>query len=240
MADETETDELNLDHGDNRPSDMILDEKLLKMGEEYVHIQERRRDLNDDAKTIRSNAEKLGIHPLAFQHAVNTVKLMDKADLKSYQSSVRRMVKVLEPAAPTLFPDETLRREKRKAKELAKAAKVADPRDKTAPDNPKGDPKRGGAGGAKGRGKAKDAKPKKPGNVLSGREEPALTAMLDKIEATPTEESGDELIARVAREKQSEQEQRDGGQILDTAMDGIKSQSQLAQEKREAALGDDA
>jgi hypothetical protein len=59
------------DHGDNRPDDMILDEKVVKMGEELASIMRKRKGLNEEAKTIYSNADKLGIPPAALQVAAD-------------------------------------------------------------------------------------------------------------------------------------------------------------------------
>lgn len=219
MADETETE-----HGDNRPEDMILDEKVVKMGEELASIFRKRKALNLEAKNIYTNADKLGIPPRAVQDAVGMVRIMDRDDRKAYQSGVRRVLKALEPAAAELFSEDVQRIAKRKAKDAARAAKAKESataqEQRVAADSPRSDPKRGGAGGAKGRGKAKD-KPAK-GSHLSIVSQTGVTT-----EDVPlVEESGDELIARVAREKMAALEQREGGQILDTAMDGIKSQSE--------------
>lgn len=224
------------DHGDNRPDDMILDEKVVKMGEELAVIFTKRKNLTADAATIYSNADKLGIPPAALQAAVKMVRIMDKDDRKAYQSGVRRVLKALEPAAADLFPEDIARLEKRreraKERETKAAAKAAT---KTAEDIERGDPKRGGAGGADGHAKAKDAKAKKPAGPHSKRDKGNVVGMDGKpATLSDTVASGDALIASTAASLNAAAEQITGAAILDTA-GKPKSQSQIAAEKLEAA-----
>lgn len=215
------------DHGDNRPDDMKIDDTILKLAEQYVSYENRARQLNKDKAEVRAQADKIGIPSLAWQIGVRTVKIMDAKERADFQRGFKRVTGVLSKNAETLFPEDIARRQKRDAKAAAKAAKAKESataqEQRVAADSPRSDPKRGGAGGAKGRGKAKD----KPAKVVP--------ATKSENEADLSAETGDELIARVARERQADQELRDGGNVLDSAIDGIKSQSQIAQEAREKA-----
>lgn len=199
------------DHGDNRPDDMILDEKVVKMGEELASIMRKRKGLNEEAKTIYSNADKLGIPPAALQVAVRLVRVLDKDDRRAYQKGVNRVLKALEPAAADLFAEDVERVAKRKAAKKARDDKAKAKAGGETPEqqerrlaadlNPRSDPKRGGAG-----------KGRKPKATV------AETATVDPATLNAA------------------QEQVDGGAVLDGMIDGIpKSQSQIAREIAEQA-----
>lgn len=199
------------DHGDNRPEDMILDEKVVKMGEELAAIFTKRKNLNTEAKNIYTNADKLGIPPAALQAGVRMVRMMDKSDRVKYQAGVRRTLRALEPAAADLFPEDIERIKKRQERAKARAEKDAKAAGKETPAeqerrlaadlNPRSDPKRGGAG-----------KGRKPKSTV------AETATVDPAALNAA------------------QEQVDGGAVLDGMIDGIpKSQSQIAREIAEQA-----
>lgn len=214
------------DHGDNRTADMKVDDTILKLAEQYVAYENRARQLNKDKAEVRAQADKIGIPSLAWQIGVRTVKIMDAKERADFQRGFKRVTGVLSKNAETLFPEDIARRQKRDAKAAAKAAKAKESataqEQRVAADSPRSDPKRGGAGGAKGRGKATDVAAKKPrGNIHVVSEAGVTTEDVPLVE-----ETGDELIARVARERQADQEQREGGNVLDSAIDGIKSQSE--------------
>ncbi len=155
------------DHGDNRPENMILDEKVVKMGEELAAIFTKRKNLNLEAKNIYTNADKLGIPPAALQAGVRMVRMMDKSDRVKYQAGVRRTVRALEPVVADLYPEDVERIKKRQERAKARAEKEAKATGKESPEaqerrlaadlNPRSDPKRGGAGKGKKAAKAAPA-----------------------------------------------------------------------------------
>lgn len=203
------------DHGDNRPEDMILDEKVVKMGEELAAIFTKRKNLNLEAKNIYANADKLGIPPAALQAGVRMVRMMDKSDRVKYQAGVRRTVRALEPAAADLFPEDIERIKKRQERAKARAEKDAKAAGKETP----AEQERRLAADLNPRSKPKASSAKKPkSSAPADASGFPKTATDDK--STPENETGDELIARVAREKLAEQEQREGEALLATAGKG--------------------
>ncbi len=195
------------DHGENRPEDMILDEKVVKMGEELAAIFTKRKNLNLEAKNIYTNADKLGIPPAALQAGVRMVRMMDKSDRVKYQAGVRRTVRALEPVVADLYPEDVDRIKKRQERAKIRAEKEAKAAGKESPEaqerrlaadlNPRSKPK------------ASSAKPPKASKV-----KPKLTIVGQT--GVTTEES--ELTpAQVT----AAQELIDGGQILDGALAGI-------------------
>jgi hypothetical protein len=193
------------DHGDNRPEDMILDEKVVKMGEELAAIFTKRKNLNLEAKNIYTNADKLGIPPAALQAGVRMVRMMDKSDRVKYQAGVRRTLRALEPAAADLFPEDIERIKKRQERAKARAEKDAKAAGKETPAEQE-------------RRLAADLNPRSKPKASSAKK-PAVTNPPIQ-DGDVSNETGDELIARVAREKLAEQEQRDGEALLATAGKG--------------------
>lgn len=261
MADDDDNlDDFKTPPGTNQDADQQLDAKALKLVEEYVASLNRSSNENEARSNIRDNVSKLGIHTLAFQHELNALRMMDKSDRSSYMTSRRRMGRILADKGESLFPDDVERIKKRKQKAAAKTAKDADAGkkegvDQTAPDSPRSDPKRGGAGGVKGRGKAKDKAPKgtpkeatkTAAQAAADRAEDAaeLAGKLREVQnqssgASPGE-TGDELIARVAREKMAALEQREGDAYLTGHIDAAKSDAAepLSQSAKSAAILDE-
>lgn len=213
--------------GSNASEDMKLDDTIFKLAENYVALQERRSELNEEAKGIRDNGERLGIHPLAFQHAVKVVKMMDKSDRQAYMLSMRRMTKVLTTRESDLFGDEEVQKRDERAQKRREEKSAAMDGKAGAPDpdaNPRSDPASGGAGKKRGR--------------------PAAAASTLK----ETVASGDAMIDEVAarRQAQAAAEQEEGARALDRIRnppppeppaepDAPKSQSEIAAEKRAAA-----
>lgn len=229
----------------NEAADAQLDAKALKLVEDYVASLRRSQNENTIRQGVRENIIKLGIHSLAFQHELNAAKMMDKADRASYMGSRRRMGKILADKVEDLFKPEQDALKKRKDKAKEKAAKAAAAAGKETPEqqerrlaadlNPRNDPKSGGAGKAK-RGKKMTAVER--AEATSAERNGGINIVSQSgvtTEESELVETGDELIARVAREETAKQEQREGADVLDTAISGIKSQSQIAAEKRAEA-----
>jgi hypothetical protein len=132
-----------------------VDSTILKLAEQYQSTLVRSRDLNDERKVIRENVDKLGIDPKAFQVALMMTRDMTSGERQDYTGSLNRVIGVLDGKEADLFgADEVAKRDKRAQRKADKAAKAAGT---STDDNPRSDPKKGGAGGAKGRGKAKDS-----------------------------------------------------------------------------------
>lgn len=233
------------DHGDNRPDDMKIDDTILKLAEQYVSYENRARQLNKDKAEVRAQADKIGIPSLAWQIGVRTVKIMDAKERADFQRGFKRVTGVLSKNAETLFPEDIARRQKRDAKAAAKAAKAKESataqEQRVAADSPRSDPKRGGAGGAKGRGKAKDAKAKKPANAVSGRDpvetlNRAPLATLTDAEAFADQQAGqgaafdgDPAAANAALE------QAEGDQFLTGHIEAAKSAAEPLSQSAQSA-----
>lgn len=192
-----------------------LDSQIMKLVEQYASCDRRSADITEERTQIRANAEKLGFSSAEFQEGVKRSKKMTKTERDIYEEHVGRIVGIVEGKQAELWPVDSERakkREERKAEKAAKEPRSGDALDAATDANPKSDPAAGGAGKKRGR------KPKV--------EAPAPEA--------EHEETGDELIARVAREKNAELEQRVGGAILDAAGKPL-SQSEIARQKLEEA-----
>ncbi len=206
-----------------------VDTTVLKLAEQYQSCNVRSRALNDERKVIRENVDKLGITPAAFTMALAMTRDMTTGERADFTGSMNRVLSALDGREADLFgADEVAKRDKRAAKKAETAAEQE--RRLSAPDtNPRSDPNKGGAGKADGKGKAKDAKPKKPANAHSKRTIAEAAAESD----------------RALKDSIAAAEQKDGEALLDTAGKGEpvdsgengtrKSQSQIAAEKLEAA-----
>jgi hypothetical protein len=171
---------------------------------------------------------------------------------QDYQNSMNRVLGALDGKEVDLFGQADIdarnkRAEKRAAKEAGqttKPAKAADKSDK----NPKSDPKSGGAG-KKGKDKAAGGQAPSGGQTQGdGTETPPAPAaddgkpqmIQDPVTGEERPETGDELIARVAREKNAELEQREGANALNGVggkpVDNVVPMSQS--QKAAAALKD--
>lgn len=186
----------------SRPN-LQVDDKIRKSVTRTVELIKRRKSLNDEIKDERDQMEKIGVHPRAYQDEVRNFRLYDESERIEYMASRRKMSEVLSSAEGDIFAEEMAERaEKAERRKARLSGKEGAPDPDT---NPKSKPKASSA-----------RKPKPASDAENG----------------DTEETGDELIARVAAEKAAEQEQRDGAAILDGTP---KSQSTLAAEAREAA-----
>lgn len=191
--------------------DVQVDNKIIKLAEEYNSLNQRSKDLSDDRKTIRENVEKLGIHPLAWQHAVKLTKDMTDGERRDYQVGMNRVLKVIGERAGDLFPEDverTNKRAERKAERAAKDGRTQAELDAKTDTDPKSDPKKGGAG--KGRKK---------------KDEPAADTR------PPEMRSSDPVVD--ASLKGMHDEQAEGEAALNAGLTETRSQSQKAKDKLE-------
>ena len=181
-----------------------IEATILEVGQAYADSNKRQKKENKSRAENRARIKELGVRTDAYQVAVRICKDLTESERKDFLRDLDLLVRVLGPRQRDFFEDEAIKAEKREQKRRDKEAEAGRTQaelDAKTDTDPKSDPAKGGAG--KGR--------KKKG----AQAEP------------PAGETGDELIARVAREKQAEQEQREG--------DAILSQSERAAKKREAA-----
>jgi len=221
---------------------------------------------NEKRAQSRKKIKDAGMNTTAYGMGVKVAKMMlNQGEREEFIRDFLVTVEVLTKVQVELFPDLAMiadrKREKMKEREARAAAKAAT---KTAEDIERGDPKRGGAGGAKGRGKAKDAPAKPVEPKVTGRRgrKPAAQAAADRAEdraeqngrlreaqnasagASPgtlagTVAAGDALIANTAAALNAEQEQRDGGAILDTAIDAMKDAQGLTGKSGLGSISDE-
>lgn len=136
------------EYPNNQTADEQVDSTIIKLAEEYASCDRRSAEINDERKTIRDNAEKLGIPSKAFQHAVGMVKHMSDGERRDYQVGVNRMLKVISDRQGDLFPQEAekiRKREQRKADDAAKAGRTKEEMDADSDANRRSDPNAGGA-----------------------------------------------------------------------------------------------
>lgn len=132
----------------NETPDEQIDNTIIKLAEQYATCDRKSKEINDERKTIRDNAEKLGIPSKAFQHAVGMVKHMSDGERRDYQVGVNRMLKVIGERQGDLFPQEAekvKKREERKAEAAAKAGRSAEELNAASDANRRSDPNAGGA-----------------------------------------------------------------------------------------------
>lgn len=188
-----------------------LDSQIMKLVEQYASCDRRSADITEERTQIRANAEKLGFSSAEFQEGVKRSKKMTKTERDIYEEHVGRIVGIVEGKQAELWPVDTERAKKREERKVEKAAKEprsGDELDEATDANQKSDPASGGAGKKRGR------KPK------AGKVDIVAQTGVTVEESPLVQETGDELIARVAREKLAEQEQRDGEALLATAGKG--------------------
>lgn len=190
-----------------------INPQLMKLAQQYHDCNVRSGLINDERTQIRENVGKLQEDPKAFQVAVRMSKEMTTGERSDFTGSLERILGALDGHEADLFgASEIAARDKRAAKRAAKAAAEADPGDKTAPDSPRGDPAKGGAGGVDGKKPAKDAKPK------------AVEPAVAKRRGRPPKLKVGELVQaqdKPAADVQA-QEQQEGGALLDGALAATK------------------
>lgn len=244
--DDDDLNDFKLPPHTNEDADAQLDAKAIKLVREYVGSLNRSKNENTIRGGIRETIVKLGINSLSFQHELTAQKMMTPEDRRDYMAGRRRMGRIL-ATEPGMFAEEQELIKKRKAKAKEKAAKAAAAAGKETPEaqerriaadsNPRSDPKNGGAGKKRGR------PPKKPAGSAadraietSGRNQRLAEVQTSSAGAEP-QETGDQLIARVAAEKNAELEQREGTTILDGAIDRM-TEKPLSQSAQVAAINE--
>lgn len=206
--------------------DQQIDSTIIKLAENYASCDRRSAEINDERKTIRDNAEKLGIPSKAFQHAVGMVKHMSEGERRDYTVGMNRVVRAIEGQQATLFPAEAERIRKREDNKKPKGNEGAPDPDK----NPRSDPNKGGA------------KPKTLKEAAAASEA-AVAESLANVSGGKRPQL--KVVGADAGEmKQPEgitppnppDEQAEGEAALNAGLtETKKSQSQIAQEKLEAA-----
>lgn len=232
-----------------------VDTTIVKLATEYQATLVKSSELNDQRANIRENVEKLGISAEAFQVGLRMAKGMTKGERADYSDSLTRVLSAIDGKEADLFgADEIAARDKRADKRERKKQEAGTPREKQdakSDKNKRSNPDTGGAG--KGKGKAANANAAPPPSEQRPPLQPdgtpwpddAPIMITDQVTGATRPETGDELIARVAKEKNAEREQREGGQILANAGKGLvdnggenpkpKSQTELSKEKLAAA-----
>lgn len=201
-------------HPRNETPDEQIDSTIIKLAEQYASCDRRSAEINDERKTIRDNAEKLGIPSKAFQHAVGMVKHMSEGERRDYTVGMNRVVRAIEGRAQELFPAEAERVRKRQENAGNKPRSEAELNSKTDNDK-RSDPKAGGAAKAK----AETSPPTPP-------DAPKLRVV----------GTGDEADVKSNAPPNPPGEQEAGEQALNEGLpETKKSQSQIAAEKRDAA-----
>lgn len=209
------------DDAANETADMKLDAELWKLLEENAECDDDSAALNDKRRRLREKAEKLGVNSHDFREQVYQMKKRTKAERAESARVAKRFQRIWDNRQGDLWSDElrkTEERTKRKAEKEAKAkAKAAEAKAKSieaGDDNPRSDPKRGGAG----------KKPTKAAKDAAAAAERAAATSAKRNGGRPTD---DELSAAAAN---AAAEQAEGGALLDTTP---KSQSQIERETRD-------
>jgi hypothetical protein len=239
-------------------SNEAVDAEILKAIGEYAELDNQSDKITAKRTKIRERMEKKhGYSSLAFQEVVRKVKKMDATEREKHEEMVARGLRVagvLKQAE--LWPEMAKKAEARKSKRDKKAAKeAAAAATKTAADIERGDPKRGGAGGANGRGKAKDAAPKvKKGATAADRAE-AAAARKKKVDDAKNKSPGNGP-GKMANPDTRPPGMRSADPVIDASLKGLhdqeladgeatlnagltetrKAQSKIAAEKVDAAM----
>ena len=209
-----------------------VDAEILKAITEYADLDRQSEKITAKRTKIRDRMEKdHGYSSLAFQEVVRKVKKMTTEERLAHEEQVARGLRVAGVLVQAeLWPEMAKKAAARKSKREKAAAKAAAAAaSKTAEDIERGDPKRGGAGGANGRGKAKDGSGKKQARG-AGRGSAAARA---EETSERNAKLADTMAGSAGAEpgQMADAEQTAGGAILDGAIDGIKSQSAKAKDK---------
>lgn len=200
---------------------------LFDLAKQYRASQVRSANENDIRADIRENVEKLGLDSKAFQDSIRMELELTEGDRLDYVNGLQDMQEVLRDRATDLFGEEEMRKkQERIRKRQEKAAKDAGaPPASATDDNPRSDPKSGGAGGVDGAAPAKDAAaPKKRGRPSNADKAAAAAAAALEPPATLKDavKQSDQAIKDSAAAI-AEEEQRQGGALLDGAVDKMKA-----------------
>lgn len=191
-----------------------LEAKVVQQAEKYQGSRVRSQAENKIKAEGRKEIDKLGFRTDAYQSALRVARDLTPAEQKQYVRDFRFFLKVFGDKQQELWPEDAAkaaarfkRKTERKAKDAAKAGGETPEQQErrlAADLNPRSKPK------------ATSAKKPKAGKGIDIVGQTGVTT----AESPLVQESGDELIARVAREKTAEQEQRDGEALLATAGKG--------------------
>ena len=211
--------------------DRQLAAKVVAKGKEYHESRVRSRDENAIKAKGRKEIADLGFRTDAYQHSLRVSRDLTPKEQKDYVRDFRFFLKVFGDNQADLWPEEAAKAAARAQKRAAKAAKAKesdiDRERRLAADSPRSDPARGGAGGAKGRGKAKDAPAKAVEPKVTGRRGKKGSIEIVSQTGVTTEESSltpdkpwpdDEAAAANAA-----QEQEVGDALLTGHIDAVKA-----------------
>lgn len=205
---------------------------LFDLAKQYRASQVRSANENDIRGDIRETVEKLGLDGKSFQDSIRMELELTEGGRMDYVNGLNEMSGILKGRTVDLLGEDEARRKeeriKRREEREAKAKAGANP---PAPDSPRGDPAKGGAGGVDGKKKAKDAKPKAVEPKVTGRKpgRPRKTVPVGQ-EGQPGDLKVGELVQ--AQDKPADaaaanaaQEQVEGGAIVDGALERINGAS---------------
>lgn len=190
---------------------------LFDLAKQYRASQVRSANENVIRNDIRETVEKLGLDDKSFQDSIRMELELTEGDRLDYVNGLKEMQEVLRGKATDLFGEEEMRKkEERIKKREERAAAAAAGAAASTDSNPRSDPKRGGAGGADGKSKAKDGAPKKPGNKHSARGGGDVVVGMD---GKPVDGAAAPGVT------QAEDEQAEGAAILDGHLDTMKAEA---------------
>lgn len=210
-----------------------LKTKVNRIADRYAGSLRRSSTENDERGKLRKEIKDMGYSAEAFQPAVSIAKSMNRAEAEHYLTSLQFFVESLLERQMDLFPQEAERiRKKAEAEILAK--QQAEREDGTwSSENPRSDPKRGGAG------KVTAEKTKAvDGEVKRGRGRPPGSKNKPKggdnvvrlDDSRPPSMRGSDPVIDESLKGVHEREQAEGAAILADA-GKPKAQSQIARDK---------
>lgn len=206
---------------DEMTAKVAQNKRRMKLIEEYAQCDAKSAELNTRRKEIRETVEKLGDDPDGFQDWVKLHKKKTKGELRDYKLTMQQYDEAAADEGidvqQQFWPDRAKAAEKRE-KRKADAAAEANKGSAGAPDpdkNPRSDPNKGGA---------------KPRTGRKGEVSNVVQLQPPSGEQQQTEQQeGDAVLNGLTPETQAAQ----SSALND---DGTpKSQSQISQEKLEAA-----
>lgn len=186
----------------NNP-DRALEARLFKEGQNYAEDNAESKERNKSRAESRERIKEAGVNPQAFGTAIRLIKTLSPRELTAWREDFNLVLKVMGSKQAELFPEEAIRASKReadrKAKEKADAKAAKEAARKTGDDNPRSDPKSGGAGKAPKKAAKKTAA--KKSNVVKLRPtEAELTAAA--ANAAAEQDEGGEVLSQSAQSKQ--------------------------------------
>lgn len=110
-------------------ANLEIDDKIFKSAERIISLEARRKNINDEIASEKSQMETLGVDKFAFMDALRLVKKLDTDQRKSYLTSHRRVMDALSRRQSELFEDRIPDRDA----------------DSESDSNPRSDPNAGGA-----------------------------------------------------------------------------------------------